>query len=220
MCIWCGHPLSLVAGQPEYRGRQGSWCAIVAFGIVPTLRVVSYRARCGLVPPARHLRWIQDKAQDRQGARARRLECAPGRRRRRRRRRGRRRRGLMGRGKASRSALPRFACVLPRPSMVAPPLAPEQGVQGRRQARKNDSFATQKSTKAGQLYCESLIIAALPAGDKIQMKCQTLKGCCRHTAKNSWHSSSTSKQCWRCDSCFNFGRFEDLWSSGDLFIDG
>ena len=189
MCIWCGHPLSLVAGQPEYRGRLGSWCAIVAFGIVPTLRVVSYRARCGLVPPARHLRWIQDKAQDRQGARARRLECAPGRRRRRRRR----RRGLMGRGKASRSGLPRFACVLPRPSMVAPPLAPEQGVQGRRQARKNGSFATQKSTKAGQLYCESLIIAALPAGDKIQMKCQTLKACCRHTAKNSWHSSSTSE---------------------------
>ena len=73
MYIWCGHPLSLVAGQPEYRGRLGSWCAIVAFGIVPTLRVVSYRARCGLVPPARHLRWIQDKAQDRQGARARRL---------------------------------------------------------------------------------------------------------------------------------------------------
>ena len=132
----------------------------------------------------------------------------------------RRRRGLMGRGKASRSALPRFACVLPRPSMVAPPLAPEQGVQGRRQARKNDSFATQKSTKAGQLYCESLIMAALPAGDKILMKCQTLKACCRHTAKNSWHSSSTSEQCWRCDSCFNFGRFEDLWSSGDLFVDG
>ena len=81
----------------------------------------------------------------------------------------------------------------PRPSMVAPPLAAEQGVQGRRQARKNGSFATQKSTKAGQLYCESLILAALPAGDKIQMKCQTLKACCRHTAKNSWHSSSTSE---------------------------
>ena len=66
-------------------------------------------------------------------------------------------------------------------------------IQGRRQARKNGSFATQKSTKAGQLYCESLILAALPAGDKIQMKCQTLKACCRHTAKNSWHSSSTSE---------------------------
>ena len=128
-------------------------------------------------PPARHLRWIQDKAQDRQGARARRQECAPGRRRWRRRRRRRRnikRRERVREG-ARKSEQERSAALLclrsghqppPPPALVLShrhPSISSRGAQGRQQASKQARrpLATRQSTKAGQLYCESLIIAAL-----------------------------------------------------------
>ena len=124
-------------------------------------------------PPARHLRWIQDKAQDRQGARARRQECAPGRGRRRRRRIKRRERVREGARKSEQERSAALLCLRsghqppPPPALVLShrhPSISSRGAQGHQQTSKQARrrpLATRQSTKAGQLYCESLIIAAL-----------------------------------------------------------
>ena len=125
-------------------------------------------------PPARHLRWIQDKAQDRQGARARRQECAPGRRRRRRRRIKRRERVREGARKSEqeRFASPSFSPPCPR--LLLPPLPPNHcKPRGPGSPTSKQELSLERVQKPDQLYCQSLIIV----GDKIQMKCQTLKAC-------------------------------------------
>ena len=151
-------------------------------------------------PPARHLRWIQDKAQDRQGARARRQECAPGRRRRRRRRIKRRERVREGARKSEQERSAALLCLRsghqpPPPALVSGPTSTQAfQAEGPRVANKQASKeAPCNSTK----YKSWTALLRKPhhssslAADKIETKCQTLKACCRHTAENSQDSSDS-----------------------------
>ena len=120
---------------------------------------------------------------------------------------------MRGRGKASRSALlPCFAFVLPLPALVCRPTATKPfQAEGPRVANKQAAWALVRFPNPLTLGSGFLLSSQLGnlatwapsnsteykswtallrkshhsslAADKIQMKCQTLKACCRHTAQ-------------------------------------
>ena len=74
-----------------------------------------------------------------------------------------------------RFASPSFSPPLPSspaPTTATQPLQAEGPRVANKQATKQE-LSLERVQKPDQLYCQSLIIA----GDKIQMKCQTLKAC-------------------------------------------